>query len=112
MLFRSKITDFIYNFNYHAHNQYLEEMAKRGIIGLLVLLAMLCVPILLVRKRLSIMAQESLAYSGGVLVIVTCLTTADYHLSQAYFSHNSGISFFVFSLVLALSVSINNENQQ
>ncbi|WP_234879777.1 O-antigen ligase family protein [Aeromonas veronii] len=108
----NKITNFIYNFNYHAHNQYLEEMAKRGIIGLLVLLAMLCVPILLVRKRFSIMAQESPAYSGGVLVIVTCLTTADYHLSQAYFCHNSGISFFVFSLVLALSVSINNENQQ
>jgi len=108
----NKITNFIYNFNYHAHNQYLEEMAKRGIIGLLVLLAMLCVPIFLVRRRFSIMSQDSLAYSGGVLVIVTCLTTADYHLSQAYFCHNSGISFFVFSLVLALSVSINNENQQ
>ncbi|CAJ1772111.1 hypothetical protein PEKONANI_00564 [Aeromonas jandaei] len=107
----NKITNFIYNFNYHAHNQYLEEMAKRGIIGLLVLLALLCVPIILMKKRLSIMAQESLAYSGGVLIIVTCLTTADYHLSQAYFSHNSGISFFVFSLVLALSVSMDNENQ-
>ncbi|QQB18155.1 O-antigen ligase family protein [Aeromonas jandaei] len=106
----NKITNFIYNFNYHAHNQYLEEMAKRGIIGLLVLIAMLCVPIILVKKRFSIMAQESLAYSGGVLVIVTCLTTADYHLSQAYFSHNSGISFFVFSLVLALSVSMDDGN--
>ncbi|XEI34680.1 O-antigen ligase family protein [Aeromonas veronii] len=108
----NKISEFIYNFNYHAHNQYLEAMAKRGVVGLLVLLAMLCIPILLVKKKIPIMDPASDAYCGCVLVIVTCLTTADYNLSQAYFAHNSGITFFVFSLVLALSVSINNENQQ
>lgn len=99
----NKITDFIYNFNYHAHNQYLEEMAKRGVVGLLVLLAMLCIPIILVKKKIPIMDPASDTYCGCVLVIVTCLTTADYHLSQAYFAHNSGITFFVFSMILAFS---------
>lgn len=99
----NKITDFIYNFNYHAHNQYLEEMAKRGVVGLLVLIAMLCIPILLVKKKIPIMNPASDTYCGCVLVIVTCLTTADYHLSQAYFAHNSGITFFVFSMMLAFS---------
>ena len=108
----NKITDFIYNFNYHAHNQYLEEMAKRGVVGLLVLLAMLCIPILLVKKKIPIMDPVSDTYCGCVLVVVTCLTTADYHLSQAYFAHNSGITFFVFSLVLSLSVSTRDESQQ
>jgi O-antigen ligase len=53
----------------------------------------------------------SSVFGGLTIVMATCLTTIDYNLSQAYFAHNSGITFFIFSLVLALSVSLDEDRQ-
>ncbi|MGL5814845.1 MAG: O-antigen ligase family protein [Aeromonas sp.] len=101
-----KITDFIYNFNYHAHNQYLEDMAKRGLIGLSSLLGILFIPMIVVRSTMARMPITSPIFGGLTVLMTTCLTSIDYNLSQAYFAHNSGITFFLFSLVLAMSVSL------
>ena len=106
-----KITEFIYSFNYHAHNQYLEDMAKRGLIGLFSLLGILFVPMIIVRSRMAGVSITSSVFGGLTIVMVTCLTTIDYNLSQAYFAHNSGITFFIFSLVLALSASLEGKTQ-
>ena len=97
------ITPFIYEFKSHAHNQFLDEMAKRGVIGLSALLAIFMVPIYLVRRNMPD-KDNSDSYCGVALVIVTVFSTVDYCLSQAYLSHNSGITFFFSSLVMALSV--------
>ena len=43
-LARGEISQFIYDFNSHAHNQFLDEMAKRGIVGLGALLLMMLIP--------------------------------------------------------------------
>lgn len=106
-----KITEFIYNFNYHAHNQYLEEMAKRGLIGLSSLLGILFIPMVIAKSRMAEASITSSAFGGLTIVMATCLTTIDYNLSQAYFAHNSGITFFIFSLVLALSISLEGKTQ-
>lgn len=106
-----KITEFIYNFNYHAHNQYLEDMAKRGLIGLSSLLGILFIPMVLARSKMEGMPITSAAFGGLTVVMATCLTTIDYNLSQAYFAHNSGITFFIFSLVMAMSVSLRDKSQ-
>lgn len=100
------ISPFIYHFKSHAHNQFLDEMAKRGIIGLFALLAIFMVPIYLVRKNMPDKDNAD-GYCGMALVIVTVFTTIDYCLSQAYLSHNSGMTFFFSSLALALSVVLN-----
>ncbi|MGY3891774.1 O-antigen ligase family protein [Aeromonas mytilicola] len=106
-----KITEFIYNFNYHAHNQYLEDMAKRGLIGLSSLLGILFIPMVIAKSRMAGTSITSSVFGGLTIVMATCLTTIDYNLSQAYFAHNSGITFFIFSLVLALSVSLDEDRQ-
>lgn len=106
-----KITEFIYNFNYHAHNQYLEDMAKRGLIGLSSLLGILFIPMIIVRSRMAGIPITSTVFGGLTVLMATCLTTIDYNLSQAYFAHNSGITFFLFSLVMALSVSLGENSQ-
>ncbi|MNF49930.1 O-antigen ligase [compost metagenome] len=106
-----KITEFIYNFNYHAHNQYLEDMAKRGLIGLSSLLGILFIPMVIAKSRMAGAPITSSVFGGLTIVMVTCLTTIDYNLSQAYFAHNSGITFFIFSLVLALSASLEGKTQ-
>lgn len=103
-LARGEISQFIYDFNSHAHNQFLDEMAKRGIIGLFALLAIFMIPIYLVRNNIPD-KENADGYCGAALVIVTVFTTIDYCLSQAYLSHNSGITFFFSSLVLALSTA-------
>ncbi|UJQ37047.1 O-antigen ligase family protein [Aeromonas caviae] len=107
---KGQITEFIYNFNYHAHNQYLEDMAKRGLIGLSSLLGILFIPMVLAKSKMEGMPVTSAAFGGLTIVMATGLTTIDYNLSQAYFAHNSGITFFIFSLVLALSVSLGENH--
>ncbi|MDM5095468.1 O-antigen ligase family protein [Aeromonas rivipollensis] len=102
-LARGEISQFIYNFNSHAHNQFLDEMAKRGVIGLGALLIMLLTPLFLVKRRLR-QPHDADMHCGAALLIVTIFSSIDYCLSQAFFGHNSGITFFVASLVMLASV--------
>ncbi len=108
-LVRGEISQFIYDFNSHAHNQFLDEMAKRGIVGLGMLLLMMLIPLFLVKKRLYQPHNDDV-HCGAALVIVTIFSSIDYCLSQAFFGHNSGITFFVSSLVIAVSI-VFNKNQ-
>jgi len=102
-LARGEISQFIYNFNSHAHNQFLDEMAKRGVIGLGALLLMLLTPLFLVKRRLR-QHHDADMHCGAALLIVTIFSSIDYCFSQAFFGHNSGITFFVASLVMLASV--------
>jgi O-antigen ligase len=93
------ITKAAYDFNGHAHNQFLDEMAKRGIIGLSALLALFLFPLTTFKKQLTTAVSaeaKTLAACGVVLV----LSTIDYCLSQAFLNHNSGIVFYCLSLVI------------
>ena len=110
-LVRGEISQFIYDFNSHAHNQFLDEMAKRGVVGLGALLLMMLIPLFMVKKRLNQPCNDDV-HCGSALVIVTVFSSIDYCLSQAFFGHNSGITFFVSSLVIAASIVFNkNENE-
>ncbi|MNL07488.1 O-Antigen ligase [compost metagenome] len=110
-LVRGEISQFIYDFNSHAHNQFLDEMAKRGVVGLGALLLMMLIPLFLVKKRLHQPHNDDV-HCGSALVIVTVFSSIDYCLSQAFFGHNSGITFFVSSLVIAASIVFKkNENE-
>lgn len=102
-----KMTKFIYDLKYHAHNQFLDEMAKRGVIGLLALFCVYIYPLFLYRRH---RASNSLAY---ILIAVAALTLIDYSLSQAFINHNSGIVFFFacFAILIA-SLSAQNEERE
>ncbi|MGY3893939.1 O-antigen ligase family protein [Aeromonas enterica] len=110
-LIRGEISQFIYDFNSHAHNQFLDEMAKRGIVGLGTLLMLLLIPLLLVKKRLHL-PHDYDVHCGAALVIVTVFSSVDYCLSQAFFGHNSGITFFVSSLVMAASIVLKGSQSK
>ncbi|MGL5089969.1 MAG: O-antigen ligase family protein [Aeromonas sobria] len=106
-----EISDFLYNFNFHAHNQFLDEMAKRGVIGLLVLLSMYLYPLYLYYKHRE---DDSLL---PIMLAVTSLTLVDYSLSQAFISHNSGITFVSFLFLVKItmlnnSVEMRNDNEK
>ncbi|MND98991.1 O-antigen ligase family protein [Aeromonas rivipollensis] len=109
-LARGEISQFIYDFSSHAHNQFLDEMAKRGVIGLGALLLMMLIPLFLVKRRLR-QSYDADTHCGVALVIVTILSSIDYCLSQAFFGHNSGISFFVAALVITTSIVFGTHDE-
>ena len=92
-------TEFIKDFfiDSHAHNQFLDEMAKRGIIGMGVLLVLFLLPFYIANKILS---EHPL---NAVLLIVLGSSMIDFSLSQAFISHNSGMTFYVICLIIFAS---------
>ena len=96
------ITKAAYDFNSHAHNQFLDEMAKRGIIGLGALLALLLIPLYLFKQYLnqSFTPETRTLAAAGVIVV---LSTIDYSLSQAFLYHSSGIVFYCASIIFLYS---------
>ena len=90
-----------FEFNGHAHNQYLDQMAKYGLVGLGCLLALFFVPLALASRLLND-PNNTRGYTLAVATIIHVLATMDYCLSQAFLSHNSGIIFYPFLMVLLL----------
>lgn len=96
------ITKEAYDFNSHAHNQFLDEMAKRGIIGLGALLALLLIPLYLFKQYLkqTFTPETRTLAAAGVIVV---LSTIDYSLSQAFLYHSSGLVFYCASIIFLYS---------
>ncbi|MFC0970455.1 O-antigen ligase family protein [Pasteurella multocida] len=80
----------------HAHNQYLDNLSKYGLVGLVALLAIFSVPFCyFYRKRHAIKSEEKLVATLGMLHIISVMC---YSLTQAFLNHNSG-NIFYFLLV-------------
>ena len=82
----------------HAHNQYLDDLSKRGIIGLLALLAVLFIPLRAFMKKLNTTNDEvKLIATLGVAHILSVMI---YGLSQGFLVHNSGTIFYFFLTIV------------
>ena len=82
----------------HAHNQYLDDLSKRGIVGLLALLAVLFIPLNAFMKRLKTTNHETkLIATLGVAHILSVMV---YGLSQGFLVHNSGTIFYFFLTIV------------
>lgn len=82
----------------HAHNEFIDAFAKRGVIGLVVLLALYFIPLRLFSSGLQHhnLETRSLAVAGTLLSV----GYIDFGLSQAFLTHNSGVMFYPFWLCL------------
>lgn len=91
----------------HAHNEFIDAFAKRGLLGLLVLLALYLVPMRLFAKQLKAtnLATRAVA-TAGVLLPVTYI---DFGLSQAFLTHNSGVMMYAFLLAVLWGAYINQQ---
>lgn len=78
----------------HAHNQFLDDLSKRGILGLLAFLAILFVPLKRFYRGLkNSSCNVKLIASLGFVHILSVMI---YCLSQGFFTHNSGNIFYFF----------------
>ncbi len=91
-----------YQFNSHAHNQYLDNMAKYGLIGLGMLLALFLVPWYLGNRLAGAHEKEGAGYTLLVASRLHILATMNYCLSQAFLNHNTGMIFYPFMVTLLL----------
>ncbi|RCV92194.1 O-antigen ligase family protein [Vreelandella rituensis] len=82
----------------HAHNEFIDAWAKRGLIGLVVLLALYLIPMKFFARHLDSPDLElrSLAVAGVLLSVAYI----DFGLSQAFLTHNSGVMMFAFWLAV------------
>ncbi|MDR5886713.1 O-antigen ligase family protein [Vreelandella janggokensis] len=82
----------------HAHNEFIDSFAKRGVIGLAVLLAVYLLPMRFFAKKMgaSDLSLRATA-TAGVLLSVTYI---DFSLTQGFLSHNSGVMMFAFLLAV------------
>ncbi|HGO5814612.1 TPA: O-antigen ligase family protein [Mannheimia haemolytica] len=80
------------------HNQYLESFVKRGIIGFIVLIAILVIPLAIFIKRLK--TNDLTLKCIAVIGIIHIISHSFFFLSQSFLAHNSGSIFYFFILIL------------
>jgi O-antigen ligase len=82
----------------HFHNELLDALVKRGLVGCLALLVIYCMPALLFYRQLKrgVESVKPLALAGLMLVFATVI----FGLTQSFFSHSSGVMVYVFLLVI------------
>ena len=82
----------------HAHNQYLDDLSKRGIVGLVAFLAIFVIPLRRFMQGLkSDSAETKLIAVLGTLHVLAVMI---YCLSQSFFTHNSGNLFYFFLTIV------------
>lgn len=80
----------------HAHNDFIDTAAKRGVIGLLTLLALYLVPMRLFARQLAAPDMHLRAFAvAGMLLPIAYF---DFGLSQVFLYHNSGVMVYAFLL--------------
>lgn len=94
----------------HAHNQYLDDLSKRGIVGLFAFLGILLVPLNQFRRRLNSVSPE--VKLMATLGTVHILSVMIYCLSQGFFAHNSGNLFYFFLTVVFYALLKQAEKNQ
>jgi O-antigen ligase len=98
-----------------VHNEVLDVLVKRGIVGLLALLAFYAIPIWLfwpTRERMAchadarVRAQVLALRLAGLSIPVLYI---GFGLTQVFFAHNSGIMFYLFMTTLCWSALLGLE---
>lgn len=91
----------------HAHNQFLDMLAKHGIPGFVAVIAFFFVPLLLFGCHLKSEAakHKALAVAGTLL----CVGFIDFGLTQAIIWHTGGMMVYSFMLVIIWALMKNEQ---
>ena len=87
----------------HSHNEYIDALVKRGVLGLTGLLVFYGVALSVFVHRLKHAAAEQRPYAlAGVLVMVNYIA---FGMTQAFLTHINGVMTLVFMLVILMTLS-------
>lgn len=101
----------------HAHNQYLEVLSLRGLVGFASLLMLFLWPLWVFIKRLK--QAKNLSFNERITQETVCqlgishiLLVMGYCMTQAFLEHNSGIVFYSIVLVCFFAMSSRSDNTE
>jgi len=83
----------------HAHNEFINALALRGIVGFLFLLAVYLYPMRLFMKKMEAYKNDWTIKSYAMAGAIVPMCYIDFGLSQVMFSHNIGVMMYVFPIV-------------
>jgi len=86
----------------HLHNQYIDTLAKQGILGLLALLIVFFVPLKLFYNFSS--SNDPTVRSLAAAAMIFMIAYIDINLTQALFARNIGVMKFAFMVILLWSM--------
>ena len=90
----------------HAHNEMLDMFARRGVVGLLALLAFYAVPFLVFFRQMQWGSQrDSLKNCLASLGMMLPICYVAFGFTQVFFAHNSGHLFYLFAIIALYAAS-------
>ena len=91
----------------HLHNQFIDELVKKGIVGGVAILGIFFLPLYVFYTKQKNKQNNKRIKFITTLGIVHILSTMSYCLTQAFISHNSGNIFYFFVLFLFYAFMVN-----
>lgn len=82
----------------HFHNELLDAIVKRGLLGGIALLIIYAVPAILFYRQLKQASTAAKPFAQAGIVFV--LASVVFGLTQSFFSHSSGVMVYAFMLVI------------
>lgn len=89
----NSITDFK-----HLHNEYIDMLAKKGVLGFTALMAIYLIPLYYFFGLLRTRQKNTLAFSAAGASLILCVMA--FGLTQCFLIHNNGTMAFIFYLVI------------
>ena len=102
---RGEVAVYVTQFN-HAHNELIDTFARRGVVGVLALLALCAAPLAIfwpsrrraLRCKTGAVRDDDLALR--MLGVTLVLSYVGFGLTQVFFAHNSGNLFYLFMVAI------------
>lgn len=92
----------------HLHNEYIDALVKRGIIGLLALLLLYAAPLVLFIRQLKSGDKTTAPYAlAGILLYTSYIM---FGLTQAFLTHNNGVMILAFTTMIIWARARHHES--
>ena len=92
----------------HFHNQFIDELAKKGILGGVAIFGIFLVPLCSFYRKQKRFSKNKKVKLLTTLGIIHVLATMSYCLTQTFLAHNSGNIFYFFVLIIFYALMVNN----
>jgi len=94
----------------HSHNAYVYAAARRGIVGFIILLALLFYPVYIGHKQQQQSSQNGKAPAVSLILFGWFFVFAN--ITQVFFAHNSGMIMYTGLLIILVSLMLNNKTER